>query len=77
MITDVCEAWQVEKGDLITLGGDSTFTVAEYSDTGEGVSITVKDDDGDCETFYFMPFDPIELVVSLDDPVEDEVDSLS
>lgn len=70
------QAWQVEEGDVITLGGDVAFTVWQYLDTGAGVSMILRDDDGEAsEPFYFTPFDPIQLVVSLDDPVPDEVDS--
>lgn len=78
MQTDTVAAWQVEKGDLITLGSDTTFEVKEVDDDGlDGVSFTLADDEGLCETFYFTADEDITIVVSLDDPDEDEVDSES
>lgn len=77
MLTDTVAAWQVERGDLITLGSDSTFDVVETDDNGTGVALTLLNDYDECETFYFTPDDDITLVVSLDDddPVEVESES--
>jgi hypothetical protein len=66
MITNI-----VEEGDVITLGSEDTFTVAEVGGEGEAVSITLKDDDGMAETFYFTAGDPLNIVVSWDDPEVD------
>lgn len=74
MKTDTIAAWQVEEGDLITLGSDAVFEVVDI-DENDGIQLMLKDDDGECECFMFTADDDIQLVVSLDDDDENEVDS--
>ena len=67
MKTDNIAAWQVEEGDLITLGSDDTFFVKAVEDGERGITLTLLDDDGDTDTFSFTADDDISLVVSLED----------
>ena len=67
MQTDIIDAWQVEEGDLITLGSDTAFEVKEKRDTGAGIDLNLCDEWDDCQVFSFTPDDPIQLVISLDD----------
>lgn len=73
MQTDTIQAYQVEVGDLIRLGGDTVFEVVDFDDY-EGIELTLKNDDGEKETFAFRAFEDIELVVSLDDPDDQLLD---
>lgn len=68
MQTNIIAAWQVEEGDVITLGSEDTFSVVEVGGEGETVSITLTDDEGSRETFNFTAGDDINIVVSWDDP---------
>lgn len=73
MITDTIDAWQVERGDFVTLGGEEVFEVAD-AEVDDNVSLALRNDDGEVEVFHFLDTDPITLVVSLDDPESVEVD---
>ena len=66
MITDTIEAWQADTGDCITLGGDDVFEVVECDTDTSGTSLTLRNDEGEYDTFYFNDTDELTLVVSLD-----------
>lgn len=71
---DTVPAHTVEKGDYLNLGGEESFLVAEVSDN-DNVSITLLDDEGMAETFYFDPFEDLTIVTRFDEEVEfEEVD---
>lgn len=67
MQTDVVKAWQIDEGDLITLGGEATFTVDRVDDHGNSVTFHLKDDDGEWGETGFLPDEDVTLVVSLED----------
>jgi len=73
MQTDEIYAWQLDEGDYITLGSDEAYRVEEFEDTGDGINLTLSNDDGDLETFSFTPDDEIHLVVKWD---EDNLETL-
>lgn len=70
-------AWQVEENDSISLAPsgddlDSIFQVVEVGGTRITVDLTLTDDEGNREVFHFKPGDGIRVVVSWDDPVDNE-----
>lgn len=72
MITDTIEVWQVNDRDLVTLGGEEVFTVTTVEDNDDSFALALKNDDGETEVFEFRWDEPIELVVSLDEPEDRE-----
>ena len=73
MQTDTIDAWQVEEGDYITLGGEAAFRVAQKDDTGESIRLVLKDDDEWSEDeFVFLPDDQLTIITRWDDPDEED-----
>jgi hypothetical protein len=73
MQTETISAWQLEKGDYITLGSETVWQVVEATDSPADVTVVLKDEDGelhDDNPLSFVPWDSITLVTSFEDDAD-------
>ena len=67
MQTEKVQAWQVDPGDSILLGGD-VFNVADKSDETEAITFYgYWEDEAQQKEISRHPYDEIEVIVSFDD----------
>lgn len=70
MITDTIQAWQLEEGDYFTLGSNTVFRVAYFTDEGDHLSVVVEHEDGEIDRFNPLSFtagENITIVTSFED----------
>lgn len=71
MKTDFVDAYALLANDIIVENDNVIGTVTRIDDDGDFIAIVVTDDNGEHTERRYPPFEPVNILVSLDDDTDD------